>query len=89
MIFLVLGVLVYRAIAPRVRPMVFMRSRVLISIGVVILYGAIDELHQGMVPGRTLDIRDLVADTVGGLLAAVLIYFYARWRNGPQSTALR
>jgi VanZ family protein len=41
-----------------------------------ILYGITDEIHQLFVWGRTSDILDVTADTVGGLLflAAMLIY---------------
>lgn len=34
------------------------------------LYGATDEFHQWFVPGRTADVRDWVADTLGGALGA-------------------
>jgi VanZ family protein len=77
---MILGILVYRAIAPKVRPMVFAGYRLLASIGVVVLYGAIDELHQGLVPGRTVDILDLAADATGGVLAAACLFLYARWQ---------
>ena len=33
------------------------------------LYGGLDEWHQSFVPGRTPDIRDLAADSVGAALA--------------------
>ena len=36
------------------------------------LYGASDEIHQYFVPGRQCDLRDWVADTVGGVLGALL-----------------
>jgi VanZ family protein len=38
----------------------------------VALYGAFDEIHQLFVPGREASMGDLVADVVGGLVAAVL-----------------
>ena len=77
-IFLVLDVLIYRAIAPKVRPMVFSGGRILLSIGLVVLYGAVDEIHQSFVPGRTLDIKDLCADAVGGLLGTLIIFLYVQ-----------
>jgi VanZ family protein len=40
------------------------------SILVAICYGAIDEIHQSMVAHRVADVADLVADTLGALLAA-------------------
>lgn len=40
------------------------------------LYAVIDELHQAFVPGRTPDLRDLIVDLAGVLLALAVI----RWR---------
>lgn len=52
-----------------------------LSLGVVlaVLYGVSDEVHQMSVPGRSPDVLDLVADTAGALLAALV------WRRlrGP------
>jgi VanZ family protein len=39
-------------------------------------YGASDEWHQSFVPGRSTDVRDWIADTVG---AAIAIGLYMRW----------
>lgn len=37
------------------------------------IYGGTDELHQAFVPGRDSSFGDLVADTLGGLMAAGLL----------------
>ena len=36
------------------------------------LYGGVDELHQSFVPGRSSSLLDLVADTLGALLAVTV-----------------
>jgi len=41
-------------------------------------YALSDEWHQGMVPGRDSDIRDWVADTIGGSLGVTLYWLAAR-----------
>ena len=83
-IFFVLGILVYRAIRPLgAAPgdaTAFNLGRMMLSVGIVILYGASDEVHQAWVPGRSVDILDLSADAVGGLLAAVVLFLLSRWR---------
>ncbi|MGH7957339.1 MAG: VanZ family protein [Opitutaceae bacterium] len=46
------------------------------SLLAVSAFGASDEWHQSFVPGRSTDVRDWVADTVG---AAAAITLYVRW----------
>jgi len=41
------------------------------------LYGATDELHQAFVAERTADARDWMADTIGGLLGAMVMALVA------------
>jgi VanZ family protein len=36
------------------------------------LYGCTDELHQLFVPGRSADLRDVLADAVGGFTGALV-----------------
>jgi VanZ family protein len=43
-----------------------------LGLGLVILTGVADELHQGTVPGRDSDIMDLAADAAGALLVFTL-----------------
>jgi len=40
----------------------------------VTLYAILDELHQLFVPGRTADIFDVIADMVGGMAGAWMMY---------------
>jgi VanZ family protein len=44
----------------------------------VTLYGILDEFHQYFVPGRSADVYDVLADAVGGLLGAWMMYWLAR-----------
>jgi VanZ family protein len=46
------------------------------SVIAVSAFGASDEWHQSFVPGRSPDIRDWAADTLGAALAVIL---YIRW----------
>lgn len=41
------------------------------------LYGVIDELHQGFVPGRDVSVLDALADVTGGLLGALSMRWHA------------
>ena len=49
---------------------------ILFAFSVSSVYGAVDELHQSLTPGRMSDIYDWAADVVGAAIgAALLIYF--------------
>ena len=41
------------------------------------LYGVTDEVHQRFVPGRTAEVADLIADAVGAIAAAGLIWAWS------------
>ncbi len=55
------------------------------------LFGVTDELHQYFVPGRSCDILDWVADTIGALMCVIFIkIFYKKLpfinSNKPETT---
>ncbi len=80
-IFLVLGLLVYHALEPRVKVNIFGWRRLLFAMVVVVVYGFIDEFHQSFVPGRKIDIMDATADAIGGVIAGAIIYIFASWKR--------
>jgi VanZ family protein len=43
-----------------------------LAVGLASLYGATDEFHQSFVPGRSADVLDWVADTLGAALGALV-----------------
>jgi VanZ family protein len=45
------------------------------------LYGITDEAHQSHVPGRSVEIADWLADTVGAALAQIPLFFWKRRRG--------
>lgn len=51
------------------------------SCSITALWGLLDEIHQAFVPGRVADVRDFIADAIGGLLGAAL---YLAVRRSPQ-----
>lgn len=52
--------------------------QVLLAAVLAALYGCSDEWHQFFVPGRMLDVLDLIADTVGALLGALTLHRLTR-----------
>lgn len=45
-----------------------------LSVALASLYGAADELHQLLVPGRSCDAADWLVDTVAAALGAAIVY---------------
>jgi VanZ family protein len=76
--FFVLGLLIYRALAPVTTPKLFRWPRLVTAVFAVVIYGFLDEFHQAYVPGRSVDIWDATADAIGGLLAAAVIVLITR-----------
>lgn len=77
--FGVLAWLIARALFP---PMLAYRRRESVIYGATGLigftYAVSDELHQALVPGRSCEISDLMADSAGILLALVLLRLFLR-----------
>ena len=63
-----LAVLFVRAF---IREGVSSSSALLAAFVLTSLYGATDEYHQALVPGRISDVRDWIADTIGGAAGAI------------------
>jgi VanZ family protein len=57
------------------------RSRAAVAVLLVSLFGASDELHQHFTPGRSCDVFDWLADTLGAGLAVTLYLFWPAWRR--------
>jgi VanZ family protein len=51
------------------------------SVLIASLYGASDELHQYFVPGRSAEVADWVADTLGALVAVLFAAWLFRSRR--------
>jgi len=75
-----LSLLLSRALA-RSRPAWSVSKVVLITIAATAAFGILDEIHQHFVPGRYCQVIDVVADTIGGSLAALLSAVVGRRRG--------
>ena len=70
-----LGTLIVRALAGGWRRRVTLRMAAL-AVLITVLYGVSDEMHQYFVVGRTADVYDVLADLIGGSIAAAGLYAY-------------
>jgi len=78
-----------RAVSPD--PSLFPYPCLILSVLAGSIYGIIDELHQGLVPGRYMDPRDWAADTVGTFMGAFIVllmfYCYLKRQNAEKPSA--
>lgn len=60
-----------------------LKKTIIVSIAVVFLYACTDELHQLFISGRAARFADVLIDSSGGCLGALISYFLAG-RNASQ-----
>ena len=78
--YAVLALLVRRAFGPGLRRA---GAATIAAALIAVAYGAVDEIHQGFVPGRVPAVADAVADAVGAMIGAWLAgHGIALRRNG-------
>ncbi len=77
------GYLLERALYNQNRFPMLARHSHLATLLIAVLYGASDEFHQFFVPGRTMDIFDLMADTTGAAVAIAVVWLLNRFRRSP------
>ena len=89
-IFFVFCLLLNRAFLNQRHMPALSRHHLIISLLVVIVYGITDEMHQTVVPGRSPDFYDALADSLGGavyILYLLLSKFQANRRaNSTQKS---
>lgn len=57
------------------------KNVLIISLVVGTTFAILDEIHQGMIPGRSADITDFLADFLGLVLVQLILWFYFRKRS--------
>ena len=82
--FCVLALLILLALRHQSASPFLARHVEIVTLGIVALYGGLDELHQAFVPGRMPDWKDLPADVIGGVLAILIFHAFLRWRARPR-----
>jgi VanZ family protein len=81
LIYGVLGFFFARALTSRYRLEVIWkryRGYLVASVLLTVLYGISDEYHQSFVPGRSVEVADVIADTIGGIFGACITVLYHR-----------
>jgi VanZ family protein len=60
----------------------------LMTILTITLYGALDELHQKFIPGRSCDIKDLMADVTGATVGLIVVFLIKLLNKKETNTAI-
>lgn len=57
------------------------RYRLLLALALIltVIWGVLDEFHQSFVPGRSVELADVVADAIGGAFGCGLTVLYRLW----------
>ena len=71
--FFILSILLNLALLFQRKSKLFFRYAALLTIIICLLYGAVDEIHQLIIPGRSADIRDWFADSTGVFLGVFIL----------------
>lgn len=73
-IFFIFCLLLNRAFLNQNRSPSLSKHHVLVSFAIVVIYGILSELHQHMIPGRSPDYTDAIADGMGGVLCTFYLF---------------
>lgn len=87
--YMVLSVLLYFTFSLQTRSEILKKYPAIITILVGSVYGILDELHQMLIPGRSAEFLDWIADFVGtivGVLLARLLYRIFSDMNGRRKS---
>ena len=77
LIFGFLAVLILRSFENANSSFLFQNARFL-AIGITVLYGALDEIHQYYVPGRSASVWDWFSDIAGAFILVFIFQFLRR-----------
>jgi len=69
--YAVFGVLLHRTFSRQPKWIALSQNAVLLAVFIAMVYGATDEFHQSFVPGRSTEVNDWIADSIGASLGVV------------------
>ena len=69
-IYMIVGILIMSFVSTY---RLLLWKKLLISIGVGLIYAISDEYHQSFVPGRSAELRDVIIDTSGVIMGILIV----------------
>ena len=73
--YFILAVLVNLTLIYQRKSRLIFEKAPIATVIICLFYGAVDELHQLLVPGRSAETLDWVADASGALFGIIIVYF--------------
>ncbi len=80
-----LSFLLYLALVFQKRSIMLRNNAVLFTLLIIFVYSILDEVHQLIVPGRSCEFLDFLADMVGGIVGLLVIKFVIRFYKLKES----
>ena len=68
-----LSFLLYMALLFQKKSKFFKKYALLITLSISFIYGIIDEVHQLLIPGRSCEFNDFIADLLGAIFGLIVI----------------
>lgn len=85
--YLVLSILLYLTLLFQKKSVLLKNYAMLFTSLIVFAYGVLDEVHQLMIPGRSCELLDFLADILGGIIGIIIIKILLRFYKFQESTA--
>lgn len=76
--YLILSVLLYLTFIFQEKLNFAQRNAILLTLAIAICYGVLDELHQMLVPGRSAELLDWIADSIGSVCGVLISSFFLK-----------
>ena len=76
--YFILSVLLYLTFIFQEKLSFAQRNAILLTLAVAICYGVLDELHQMLVPGRSAELLDWIADATGAACGVLITSFFLK-----------
>ena len=85
--YFVLSILLYLTLLFQRKSVLLKNYAMLFTILIVFAYGIIDELHQLMIPGRSCELLDFLADMIGGIIGIIIVKILFSFSKFQETTA--
>ena len=84
--YFVLSFLLYLTLLVQKKSVLLKNNALLFTLLLIFAYGILDEVHQLMIPGRSCELLDFLADLSGGILGVISLKIMIHFHKFQEST---